>query len=280
LTFTVASQAPVDTAVSVFAWHNPTTNALHFATGLVLALGDTATGIQPQGGGGGSISVTDGTHTVNPATAIDFTANGAARVNDAGGGNAEIQIQLTTNFVVSADGSTLYSSIQTAIDDANAAWIASGEEQHQVIHIRPGTYTEDLTIYAGIRLVGDAEPQTTTASSAFWGGAYDFNPTACVTVLGNHSFPDDFISASFRGIAFVARDSATTVFVADGTDGSYGNIVQFFDCSFYQEPDNGSVGLFTATTATTDTNFHFEDCKFFYYGSGFGNSMIKAVGAT
>lgn len=40
------------------------------------------------GGGGGAISVTDGIHTVNPATSIDFT--GAVAVTDAGGGQAVV----------------------------------------------------------------------------------------------------------------------------------------------------------------------------------------------
>jgi len=271
LTFTVASQVPVDTASLAFAWHNPVTDQLHFATGLVLALGDTATGIQPQGGGGGgSISVTDTSVTVNPATTLTFTA-GAVAINDAGGGNAEAQVQLTTKFVVSADGSTFYSSIQTAIYDAHTLWSDSG--LHQVIHIRPGVYTEDLTILAGIRLVGDAEPQTTTPSSAFWGGAYDFNPTACVTVLGNHNFEQGAIRSSFRGIAFSAADSSANLFYAYDTDGAGYNIVQFFDCSFYQEPDSGSVSLFSAYVA--DTNFHFEDCKFVYYDGGWGGEMIR-----
>jgi hypothetical protein len=157
LTFTVASQAPVDTAVSVFAWHNPTTNALHFATGLVLALGGTATGIQPQGGGG--VSVTDGTTTVTPATTLTFT-DGAAVVTDASGGDAEVQIQLTTKFVVSADGSTAYSDIQTAIDDAYSEYGTSGKDQ--VVFVRSGTYIETLTFKNGVSVVAEASPQTTS----------------------------------------------------------------------------------------------------------------------
>lgn len=279
LVFYAATQVPVDNASTVVAWHNPDTNELVFQTGLVIALGGSATGVQPQGGGGGSISVTDGTTTVSPTTAIDFTAG--AVVTDGGGGTAEVLIPLTTKFVVSLDATTQYSTIQGAIDDAHAAWVASGYQRHQVIHIRPGTYTEDLSIYAGIRLVADAEPQTTTPSSAVWGGSYGANPTACVTVVGNHAFASDsFTSASFRGIAFVAGDSAATVFVADGTGGEIGNIVQFFDCSFYQEPDNGTVGLFTATTLTTDTSFHFEDCRFFYIFGGWGCQMFMVVGQT
>ena len=90
LTFTAATQAPVDTAASVFAWHNPTTHSLHFATGLVLVLGASATGVQPQGGGGGgSISVTDGSTTVNPASTITMVG---ATVANLGGGNAEITV--------------------------------------------------------------------------------------------------------------------------------------------------------------------------------------------
>jgi hypothetical protein len=42
------------------------------------------------GGGGGSLSVTDGTHTVNPATEIDFTSG--ATVTDGGSGIAQVAI--------------------------------------------------------------------------------------------------------------------------------------------------------------------------------------------
>ena len=314
---TISTQVDVANSAVVIAWHDPATHALVFATGLTIALGATATGMQPQGGGGGgsisvtdgsttvnpattvtvvggvvadlgsgnaeinipALSVTDGTITVDPATALIFTA-GAVAVNDAGSGNAELQVQLTTNFVVSADGSTFYSVIQSAIDDAHTAYVASGYEQHQVIHIRPGTYTEDLTIKTGIRLVADSEPQTTTPSSAFWGGSYEFNPTACVTVLGNHHFDLGAIRSSFRGIAFSAADSSVNLFYAAETGVQEDNIVQFFDCSFYQEPDNGGVALFTTQILVTDTNFHFEDCKFCYYDGAFGGEMIKVVGNT
>ena len=269
LTFTVASQVPVDTASLAFAWHNPVTDQLHFATGLVLALGDTATGIQPQGGGGGgSISVTDGTTTVNPATAIDFTAG--AIVTDGGGGTAEVLIPLTTKFVVSLDGDTNYSTIQSAMNAANTVYLATG--RHQVVYIKPGLYTENLSIRAGLRIVGEANPQ-----SKFVLLTYNQNPTAYVLVRGNHTFPTARALVSFHGISFLDNNNAAHLFKYSNNGGGIHNIIQFYDCSLtFLQPDAG-YSLFTDEgAATLNTRYYFERCLFTYTGgaANFGEPMF------
>lgn len=94
-------------------------------------------------GGGGSISVTDGTTTVNPCSSIDFTAG--ATVTNAGGGVAEVAISgggsstikvavLQEEQVQGTDGGTLTSgSWQTRVlnteksDINNIVTIASNE---------------------------------------------------------------------------------------------------------------------------------------------------------
>lgn len=256
LTFTVASQSPVDTASNVFAWHNPTTNQLHFATGLVLALGDTATGVQPQGGGGGSVSVTDGTTTVNPTTAIDFTAG--AVVTDGGGGTAEVLIPLTTKFVVSLAGDTNYSTIQSAINAANTAVIATG--RHQVVYIRPGSYTENLTIREGLKIVGQANPQSKEIRSA-----YTQNPAAYVRVTGNHTFAATRAVVAFHGISFVSNNVAAHLFTYLDNGGATHNTIQFYDCSLSFYSPDANKSLFSDDSPDTDnTRYYFERCLFRY----------------
>jgi hypothetical protein len=257
-TILASTQVTVDGNEVVLAWHNPTTNDLVFTTGLVLALGDTATGIQPQGGGGGgSISVTDGTHTVTPATTLTFT-DGAAVVTDAGGGDAEVQIQLTTNFVVSASGDTAYGLIQDAIDDANAAFVATG--LHQVIYIKPGLYLENLVIRQGLKIVGQANPQSKEVRSN-----YEQNPAAYVKVQGNHTFDTDRAVVAFHGISFVDNNNAVHLFEYSDNDGNTHNTIQFYDCSLSFFSPNAGMSLFSDESATTEnTRYYFKDCFFLY----------------
>ena len=53
----------------------------------------------------------------------------------------------TTKYVVDSDGSAGYTTIQAAI---NAAWAAGGG----VVYVRPGVYTENLTLYTGVPIQG------------------------------------------------------------------------------------------------------------------------------
>lgn len=175
LVFYAATQVPVDNASTVVAWHNPTTHELVFQTGLVIALGGTATGIQPQGGGGGgsisvtdgsttvnpattvtvvggvvanlgggnaeinipALSVTDGTVTVNPTTAIEFYNAGGFFISDEGGGAAKVSTSLITRFVVDrrGAGASEYERIQDAIDAAAAFRAVTNSDQ--IVYIRP-----------------------------------------------------------------------------------------------------------------------------------------------
>jgi hypothetical protein len=264
----VATQVSVDPSSSAFCWHNPTTHELVFSTGLVLALGDTATGIQPQGGGGGSISVTDGTTTVTPATTLTFT-DGAAVVTDAGGGDAEVQIQLTTNFVVSADGSTFYSDIQSAIDDAYSEYGTSGKDQ--VVFVRSGTYTETLTFKNGVALVAEASPQTMDAKEDEPYSQNRTSPTAVIVEGQVHTFEPvgGRIRCTIRGIVFSsAVGSSDAMFDLADTSAAIGNKVSFVDCFFFSD-SSGAIWEQNAQ-GTDSVEVSFYGCKFAWHG-GTGN---------
>ncbi len=75
---------------------------------------------------------------------IDDTGADAAL----GGGGGDT----ATPFVVDASGSTSYTTVQSAIDAAYAAYLSSGFEQ--VVLVRPGTYTENLTLKPGVGVSG------------------------------------------------------------------------------------------------------------------------------
>lgn len=104
--------------------------------------------------------------------------------NDTGGG-API-----TKYVVDADGTGDYTTIQAAINAANAA-----TDLPATIVVRPGTYTENLTLYNGVSIFG-TDPITTI-------------------ITGVHTPP----AAGSINVDFVTLTSATHVFnsVAAGT---------------------------------------------------------------
>ena len=58
-----------------------------------------------------------------------------------------INVASATKYVVDATGNAPYSTIQSALDAANAAGIPA-----EVI-VRSGTYTENLTLYTDIKIV-------------------------------------------------------------------------------------------------------------------------------
>ena len=81
-----------------------------------------------------------------------------------------------------APNSTQYDTIQAAINDANAAG------GNVVVYIRPGTYTENLTLYSTVSLQGDSNE--------------------LVTIVGVHTPP----LAGSVAISFVNLSSATHIF--------------------------------------------------------------------
>jgi len=90
-----------------------------------------------------------GTDWINESTNNIWTltsiAAGAANwepVSQSAGGNAPI-----SKFIVDPDGTADYTTIQTAIDAANAAGGGT-------VYVRPGTYTESLTLYDAVDVVG------------------------------------------------------------------------------------------------------------------------------
>ena len=84
--------------------------------------------------------------------------------------NNSTNLYTDTKYVVSSVGATPYTTIQSAINAANAAGIPAK------IYIRPGTYTENLTLYStiflegsessSVKIVGQHTPPTSGSWSA------------------------------------------------------------------------------------------------------------------
>lgn len=99
----------------------------------------TAPGTPTSGKGTVYFSSADKTLHVIDDTGADTALGG-------GGGDT------ATPFVVDASGSTSYATVQSAIDAAYAEYLSSGVEQ--VVLVRPGTYTENLTLKPGVGVSG------------------------------------------------------------------------------------------------------------------------------
>lgn len=118
-------------------------------------------------------------------------------VSQSAGGSAPV-----SKYIVDADGTGDYLTIQAAITAANAAGLPA------TVYVRPGTYTEDLTFYAGIEVVG----------------AINIVDTGNLIIIGTHIPP----AAGNISIGRATLQSATDIFnsAAAGTGTIY-----LFECS-------------------------------------------------
>lgn len=93
-----------------------------------------------------------------------------------------------TPYVVGPAGKADYQTIQSAVNAANAAGGGA-------VYVQPGTYTENLTLYDGVQIVGAT-------------GYSDFGGTGAVVIIGTHTPP----ASGVFTISRVLLQSATNVF--------------------------------------------------------------------
>lgn len=122
-------------------------------------LGPGTTNLDELDADSGSATPTAGVINILGGTGVSTTASGNNLTINASAGQASI-----SEFVVASDGSADYTTVQAAITAAS-----SGD----AVYVRPGSYTEDLTLKAGVSIVGA-------------GGAYG---AAGVTITGTHTPP-------------------------------------------------------------------------------------------
>lgn len=113
---------------------------------------------------------------------------------DALGANWEIVNQFPlgaapiTLYVVDFGGTGGYMTVQAALDDANAAGVPA------VVYVKPGTYVENLTLYADINIQG-AGPDTTISGIHVPPAAGNVMIYGCQLTSGTHIFSSAAASA-------------------------------------------------------------------------------------
>ena len=98
---------------------------------------------------GGAITQIDtDSGTVTPVAGV-VNLNGQNGISTSGSSNNGVISSpgFISEYVVSQDGDTDYSTIQDALDAANG-------DGGGIVFVRPGTYTEDLTLYDNTQIVG------------------------------------------------------------------------------------------------------------------------------
>ena len=157
----------------------------------------------------------------------------------ASGGAAPI-----SKYVVDPDGTADYTTVQAAITAANAS--ATTEA---LIYVRPGTYTEDLTLYDGIIIQGSGIQTIITGvhTPPASGGVYFFDlymtsATDIITSAAAGTTRLDFFNVTFNCTNGYIVDCASWT----GSIGLYACI----DAS----TANGIVNVATSTVAIRDSN--------------------------
>lgn len=173
-------------------------------------------------GGGGSVEVTDGVTTVNPASELDFTSG--VVVTDGGGGNAQLAVS-------GSGGGTV-----TAVSSANTSIAVATGTTTPVLTV--GTADKLFTNHAPIAAVAlNAQKITGLAngSSAQDGAAFGQIPTAlppngtaggdlsgtypnpAVKAITETSGPTDLVIGTITDGQFLKRSGSTLVSAAGGS---------------------------------------------------------------
>lgn len=134
------------------------------------------------GAGAGVLTITNSPFINNKLTATTLTL--ASNVIQ--GGN------FLSQYVVATDGSAPYKVIQTAINDAQAYFTATSIPQ--TVYIKPGVYTENLTLKVGVDLCAA-------------GGQVDSKFT---NIVGTHALPTASGSTAIYGLWFTGTTACFT----------------------------------------------------------------------
>ena len=141
----------------------------------------------------------------------------------------------SSKYIVDADGTTPFSTIQSAINQV----VTDGVIAPILIEIRPGTYSEDLTLVSNVSLSGCSQAISNSLSA----------PIAPVIVNGTH-IPPAAGQIAFSNIFFVANTDVLNTNIAGTCNIGFDNCV--FAC-------NG----FAANLTNWTGNFIFTNCSEF-----------------
>ena len=226
----------------------PNVNTIKVSNGTLTNNGNGTVTVTTGGGGGGSISVTDGSTTVDPATSVDFTSGavvtdlggGVAGVAVSGGGGAVDSVNGQTGVVVldaadvGADVSGAAAAAQAASDPVGSAAAAQAASQ---------PLNANLTAVGGLTSAANKGIQYTGSGTA---GTYDLT-AAAKTVLDDATVAamvDTLGGASSTGTGGLARATSPTFvtpILGTPTSGVATNLT-------------GTASGLTAGTVTTNAN--------------------------
>jgi hypothetical protein len=134
----------------------------------------------------------------------------------------------TSKYIVDPNGDTPYTTIQSALDAANTAAVDAE------IYVRPGAYTEDLTLYSGQIIKGATLETTITGNHT--------PPTS-----GTFTFKDLYLTAS-SGDIFSSAAAGTSILL---TENCYITVTNGY---IYDLPNwaAGTIALINCTDASTN----------------------------
>lgn len=156
--------------------------------------------------------------------------------------NDSTNLNHVSKYIVDANGGTPYSTIQSALDAANAAGIAAN------IVIRPGTYTENLTLYDNIAITGTDSNEVIITGTHTPPTSGDISINSCTLTAAAHilssvasgstniAIEDCFINLTAGFIFHLAnwngnlniikcRDGSTSNGIINNTSGSVVNVM-------------------------------------------------------
>lgn len=197
--------------------------------------------VQGSGGGGGGITSVVGQSSLVAPTITVTTAGGVATVEDRAW-ETQYVVDPSTTPGLRGTFSTIQAAINQAVSDG-----ASLSVQKQIF-IRYGTYTENLTIPAGIFLQGEAMFIQPGAVSSY-----------CI-ISGNHTLQP---TNPFRcaNLTFNNPSSTADLFTNSGAT----NIINAFRCTFNNASSTGLIATINFTLG------RMEDCVF--VGTQFQNLL-------
>jgi hypothetical protein len=203
-----------------------------------------------------------------------------------------------TPFIVGTDNHAEYATIQSAITAATAAGASSSSPAN--VYIKPGTYTENITLADGVNLVGfggGARPSviingkcsgTFTGACSISGVALKTNGDFALSLTGANS---PFITLD--SCYFISTLGQTTINIT--TTGS--SILIIHRCSDFVSATSGGNALFNISNASSASSLRIDTCLFTgsttspqstigvgghvgIFQSTFGYPIITAAGST
>jgi len=199
------------------------------------------------------------------------------RTLDLAGNTISISGYVDTPYIVGQDGESPYTSIGTAITAAKAAHDL--DLKAKVVHVKPGIYTEDLTFYPYIAVIGskpfvpDIGKFINGNFPLIQGKAAKINGTK---IEGFHNFANQFGYYSVENILFIPNMGSNNYEKPLLDIGGSGGDSKFEinNCYFYSSQDiEGPHGAasetgralieFTNPANTYEDDYNFNNCLFY-----------------